>query len=307
MDLEHRLPWGLISTFGYQGSTGHKSTRLVNQNFLGPPNPAFFAVYIPTSDANSNYNGLNVRLRKQLSHGLLFDANYRYSKSIDQLSNEGPGAQTNQTDPAHPQTEYGPSDFDVTHSFSVYSLWDLPIFRNQSNFAGKVLGGWQINGILTAHTGFPWTPVTGTQNSVPITGADSINPTRPIGVLAAENHNYSNSTFTTPGGNFPLGGTKYFDISAPGPPGIGRNSERGPHYFDVDFSVVKKFGLPTLRLLGEGANIELRGNFYNVFNKLNLQPIGFGTAQARVEDSHFGTSPGGLSGRVVEFHARVNF
>ena len=306
-EIEHRLPWGLVSTIGYQGSAGHKITRLVNQNFLQAPNPAFFAVYFPTSDVNSNYNALNLRLRKQLSHGLLFDAIYRYSKSIDQLSNEGPGAQTNQTDPAHPQTEHGPSDFDATHNLSFYSLWDLPIFRNQSNFAGKVLGGWQINGILSAHSGFPWTPVTGTQNSVPITGADTINPTRPIGVLADWNHDYSDSTFTTPGGNFPNGGPAYFDISQPGPPGIGRNSQRGPHYFDVDFSVVKKFGLPTMKLFGEGANIELRGNFYNAFNKLNLQSIAFGSDEARIENTRFGMSPGGLAGRVIEFHARLNF
>jgi outer membrane receptor protein involved in Fe transport len=307
MEIEHRLAWGLISTIGYQGSAGHKITRLVNQNFLQAPNPAFFAVYFPTSDVNSNYNALNLRLRKQLSHGLLFDAMYRYSKSIDQLSNEGPGSQTNQTDPAHPQTEHGPSDFDATHNFNLYSLWDLPIFRNQSNFVGKVFGGWQVNGILGAHSGFPWTPVTGTQNSVPVTGALTINPTRPIGVLAAGNNDYSNSTFTTPGGNFPNGGPAYFDISQPGPPGIGRNSQRGPHYFDVDFSVVKKFGLPTMKLLGEGASIELRGNFYNVFNKLNLQSITFGSDQAKIENSHFGTSPGGLAGRVIEFHARINF
>lgn len=307
LDLEHRFPWGLISTLGYQGSAGHKGTRLVNQRFLEPGSPAFYAVYIPTSDVNSNYNALNVRLRKQLSHGLLFDANYRFSKSIDQLSNEGPGAQTNQTDPAHPQTEHGPSDFDVAHTFSVYALWDLPIFRNQSNFAGRVLGGWQINSILTAHAGFPWTPVTGTQSSVPVPGADTINPVRPIGVLRAGNQNYSNSTFLTPGGNFPGGGNTYFDISNSGPPGIGRNSQRGPRYFDVDFSVVKKFALPTLKVLGEGANVELRGNFYNVFNRLNLQSIGFGSDQARIENTQFGTSPGGLSGRVVEFHARLNF
>jgi outer membrane receptor protein involved in Fe transport len=307
MEIERRLPWGLFSTIGYQGSAGHKITRLVNQNFLEQPNTAFFAVYFPTSDVNSNYNALNLRLRKQMSHGLLFDAIYRYSKSIDQLSNEGPGAQTNQTDPAHPQTEHGPSDFDVTHNFSFYTLWDLPIFRNQSGFAGKVLGGWQVNGILSAHSGFPWTPVTGTQNSVPVTGADTINPTRPIGVLADWNHDYSNSTFTTPGGNFPNGGPTYFDITQPGPPGIGRNSQRGPHYFDVDFSVVKKFGLPTMKVFGEGANIELRGNFYNVFNKLNLQSIAFGSDQARIENSRFGTSPGGLAGRVIEFHARFNF
>jgi hypothetical protein len=165
---------------------------------------------------------------------------------------------------------------------------------------------------LSAHSGFPWTPVTGFLNSVPITGADTINPTRPLGVLAEWNHDYSNDTFITPGGNFPQGGLHYFDIGPqdpnnPRPPGIGRNSQRGPRYFNVDMSVVKKFGLPNMKVLGEGASIELRGNFYNIFNKLNLESIGFNTPQSKIEDPHFGTSPGGLAGRVIEFHARLNF
>jgi hypothetical protein len=72
-------------------------------------------------------------------------------------------------------------------------------------------------------------------------------------------------------------------------------------------SVVKKFGLPNMKVLGEGASIELRGNFYNIFNKLNLESIGFNTPQSKIEDPHFGPSPGGLAGRVIEFHARLNF
>ncbi len=69
-EIEHRLPWSLIATAGYQGSVSHKLTRLVNQNFLQAPNPSFFAVYIPTSDINANYNALNFRLRRQFSDGL---------------------------------------------------------------------------------------------------------------------------------------------------------------------------------------------------------------------------------------------
>src|SRR5713226_4307024 len=160
LEIEHRLPWRLIATAGYQGSAGHKLTRLVNQNFLQAPTQknAFFAVFIPTSDVNSNYNSLNLRMRRQFDRGFQFDFYYRYSKSIDQLSSEGPGAQTNQTDPARPQNEHGPSDFDAKHSFTASALWDLPIFRGRSDWLGKVVGGWQLNGILSAHTGFPWTP-----------------------------------------------------------------------------------------------------------------------------------------------------
>src|SRR6266851_3042999 len=254
LEAEHRLPWKLIGSAGYQGSVGHKLTRLVNQNFLQQPNPAFFAVYLPTSDVNSNYNALNTRLRRQFSRGFQFDFIYRYSKSIDQLSSEGPGAQTNQTDPAHPQTEHGPSDFDAKHSFSLTSLWDVPFLRGRNDWLGKIAGGWQINGVLSAHTGFPWTPTTCVIQSVPITNAFNICPTRPTALLAPPGRDTSNDAFLKPDANFPgmvntgncnasngpVGGLPYFDICNPGPPGIGRNSFRGPNYFGLDLSIVKQ-------------------------------------------------------------------
>ena len=323
MEAERRLPWNLIASLGYQGSAGHKLTRLVNQNFLQAPTQknAFFAVYFPTSDINSNYNSLNARLRRQFSQGLQFDFIYRYSKSIDQLSNEGPGAQTNQTDPAHPQTEHGPSDFDSKHNVALSALWDLPILRNRHDLVGSLLGGWEINGILSAHTGFPWTPTTCIIASVPITNASNICPTRPTALLQEPGRSTSNEAFLTPDANFsgivhsgncnaangPIGGLPFFDICHPGTPGIGRNSFRGPNYFGLDFSVMKQFSLPSMRFLGEGAKIELRGNFFNAFNKLNLQPIGFNTDQNRIENPRFGESAGGLAGRVIEFQARFSF
>jgi hypothetical protein len=325
LDVEHRLPWRLIASAGYQGSAGHKLTRLVNQNFLQAPSPAFFAVYIPTSDVNSNYNSLNLRLRRQFDRGFQFDFYYRYSKSIDQLSNEGPGAQTNQTYPARPQNEHGPSDFDVKHSTTLTALWDLPIFRGRTDWIGKVVGGWQINGILSAHSGFPWTPTTCVIASVPITNAANICPTRPSALLKEPGRDTSNGAFLNPLANFPglkfFGpgvdcgqanpanhpGFPYFDICTPGQPGIGRNSFRGPHYFGLDFSLAKQFGLPNLRFIGEGGKIELRGNFFNAFNKLNLQPINFNTDQGRIENTKFGQTPGGLAGRVIEFQARLSF
>ena len=321
LDVERRMPWRLLGTVGYQGSVGHKLTRLVNQNFLQAPSPAFFAVYLPTSDVNSNYNALNTRLRRQFDRGFLFDFYYRYSKSIDQLSNEGPGAQTNQTDPARPQNEHGPSDFDAKHSFTASALWDLPIYRTRTDWVGKVVGGWQVNTIMSAHTGFPWTPVTGQISSVAITSAANINPTRPSALLQQPPRDTSNNAFITPNFNFPgivrngnctpangpLQGSPYFNICTPGPPGIGRNSFRGPHYFGLDLSLAKQFGLPAAKFIGEGTKLELRGNFFNAFNKLNLQPIGFGTDQARIENPKFGQSPGGLAGRVIEFQARLSF
>jgi hypothetical protein len=323
LELERHLPGDLILTVGYQGSVGHKLVRLVNQNFLQQPSNSWYAVYFPTSDVNSNYNALNVRLRRQFTHGFLVDFQYRYSKSIDQLSNEGPGAVTNQTDPAAPQTEHGPSDFDATHYMNLYGLYDLPFFRDKSQWTGKVLGGWQINGIMTWHTGFPWTPVTGNFGSVAITNAANIFPTRPTflaGALPAP-RDTSDYAFMTPGVEFPglidngncnpmngpIQGTPYFGTCNPGPPGIGRNSFRGPGYFNVDTSIAKRFGLPSMKFLGEGASIELRGNFFNLFNKLNLEPLVSQSANVNISNPLFGLSPGGLAGRVIEFQAKLSF
>jgi hypothetical protein len=114
----------------------------------------------------------------------------------------------------------------------------------------------------------------------------------------------SNEAFTRPGGNFPGGGPRYFSLAA-GPPGVGRNSFRGPHYFSVDMSIVKNTGLPSF--LGEAANLELRANFFNVFNQLNLQPIRFFDDGSIVTSPNFGRSTKGLSGRVFELQARFRF
>lgn len=307
LEAEYRLPYNMVATVGYQGSSSHKLIRLVNQNFLQKPNPKFFAVFIPQNDVNANFNAMNLRLTRRFAQGFQVDAYYRWSKSIDTLSYEGPGAVTNQTNPAHLETERGPSDYDTTHYFVMTGLWDLPLLRNRKDMVGKVLGGWQINGVLTVHSGFPWTPKTGRQNSVPVTGADTINPTRPVAYFGGALNDSSNDAFIRPGGNFPGGGTKYFDISHPGAPGIGRNFFRGPHYRSVDFSLVKQTGLPHVRGLGENANVEVRFNMFNAFNTLNLQPLNFFDSGTFIEDQNFGRSERGLAGRVVELQLRFSF
>ncbi len=315
LETEYQLPWHLISTVGYQGSSSHKLIRLVNQNFLYVPNPGFFAIFFPTPDVNANFHSLNLELRRTYSRGLEFTSRYRWSKSIDTLSNEGPGAQTNQTDPAHLSTERGPSDFDATHYFTAAAIWDLPILRNRTDMTGRLLGGWQITGILSAHSGFPWTPVTGFQASVPVTGADTIRPTRPRQYFGGATDNHDNQTFTQNNGNFPgiqgggcpTQGLPYFDICTPGPPGIGRNSFRGPRYFGFDFSAAKSTSIPPFWVFGEGTKLDFRATFFNIFNKLNLTPFGFNSSSTKIEDPNFGLAGSGLGGRVIEFQMRFSF
>jgi outer membrane receptor protein involved in Fe transport len=305
---QYALPHNLIADVGYQGSSSHKLIRIVNQRFVQPvipPNFFAFAVFIPTPDVNANYNALNARLTRRFSKGYQFDFLYRWAKTIDTLSNEGPGAVTNQTFPQDLSQERGPSDYDVRHNFTLSGLWDLPIFRNRKDALGKALGGWQINGILTAHTGFPWTPHTGQCVRAP-GSQDFICPSRPTRYFGGALNDTSNEAFIRPGGNFPGGGLKYFDPNNPGGtllPGIGRNSFRGPKYFAVDMSVAKRTGLPSF--LGEGAFFEAKANFFNAFNNLNLAPFGF--FSPLIDDRDFGRARNALAGRVIELQGRFSF
>jgi len=307
---QYALPGNVTAELGYQGSSSHKLVRLVNQRLVQPvipPNYFAFAVYIPTPDVNANYNALNARLTRRFSRGFSFDAIYRFAKSIDTLSNEGPGAVTNQTFPQDLSQDRGPSDFDVRHSFIVSGLWDLPILRNRRDALGKALGGWQINGILTAHSGFPWTPHTGECVRAP-GSQDFICPSRPTRYFGGALEDTDNEAFIRPGGNFPGGGLVYFDPVNPGgllPPGIGRNVFRGPRYFSTDLSLSKKTLLPKFMHLSEGAFLDVRVNAFNVFNQLNLQPFGF--FAPNVDNRDFGRAERALAGRVVEFQGRISF
>ena len=322
LEIQQELPAKLTGTIGYQGSAGHKLIRLVNQNFLYANNPAFFQVFFTTPDVNSNYNALNANLVRRFSQGVQIQANYRWSKSIDQLSYEGPGFVTNQTFPQDNRTERGPSDFDVRHYFNLSALYELPFFRTRNDFVGKVLGGFEITGILTARTGFPFTPVVGGCTSTP--GGPSLCPVRPQGYSGPTDLDTSDDAFIT-GSNFPGGGGPFFTVfdlpnNSVAPPGIGRNSFRGPSYFNVDMSLVKHTRLGGF--LGESSDLELRANFFNVFNQLNLKTFEFGSDATMIgffnagdanvpgvltSNPRFGIATEGLAGRVVELQARFRF
>jgi Carboxypeptidase regulatory-like domain len=306
LETQYSLPFQLTASVGYQGSSSHKLIRLVQQRFLYPVPADFFAyaVYFPTPDVNANYNAMNLRLSRRFAQGFQFDALYRWSKSIDTQSYEGPGFATNQTYPQDLRQERGPSDFDVRHNFVASALWDLPILRGRQDWIGRAFGGWQINTVLTAHSGFPWTPVIGQCVSTP--GGPELCPSRPAVYFGGALSDSSDDAFIRPGGNFPGGGAQYFDTSKPGDrvPGIGRNVFRGPRYSSVDFSFIKETRLPGL---GENAALEIRANFFNAFNLRNLAPFGFSTASTTVTDPNFGQPTSGLAGRVIELQARFSF
>jgi hypothetical protein len=312
LDTEYQLPAGFLAGLGYQGSSSHKLIRIADLTLLFPTNPRFDPVFFIIPDVNANYNAMLARLSRSFAQGFRMDAVYRWSKSIDTLSFEGPGGETNQTFPADQRTERGPSDYDVRHHFVLSGLWDLPILRGRSDLIGRVFGGWQINGIFTKHSGFPWTPKIGPAIRQP--SGKFFGPIRPTEYFGGAGDDSSDEAFIT-GSNFPGGGANFFDTTVTGdpptialnPPGIGRNSFRGPKYSSLDLSLVKQTSLSGIPRLGEGASLELRANFFNAFNQLNLTPIRFFDPGTFVTDPNFGRSSRALSGRVIEFQARFSF
>ncbi len=329
LGIQYQLPYQIIAAVEYEGSQSRNLGRLINLNFFYTPrlfnsdaqiNGGFAPVFYVRSDVSANYNGMNARIERRFAQGFQISANYRFAKSLDQLSFEGPGFVTNQTYPLDQREEWGPSDFDVRHNFVLSGIYELPFFRNdRQGWLYKVFGGLEISGILTRHTGFPFTVFQGAGLRTP--SGEFFGPIRPTGYNGNQPLPNTNENFLSPGGIFPGGGSQYFSGTLRtvrignddfptyelNPPAIGRNTFRGPKYFNVDLSVAKRFGLPSLGVLGEEANLELRVNAFNVFNSLNIAPFNFGEGNLFFTSGNFGQATSGLAGRVVELQARFRF
>jgi hypothetical protein len=315
LEMQYELPYNMVGTVGYTGSVGRHYARLVNQNFThSQVNSPVFAAYFAQTDSNQSYNAMNVNLTRHVTPDLFFSAYYTWSKSLDQMSNgDAADSLANQTNPADNGSEWGPSDYDARQRITITGSYELPHLHTGNKYVKQAANGWQVNGVMTHHTAFPWTPVTwNLQTSPLVPGANVVGPTRPLKYLGGAGDSCSNDAFKT-GSNFPKGGPAYFDITTPVDqtnytykPGIGRNSFRGPCYFDIDMSFAKQF---TLNRYEHNTQLRLQVNAYNIFNILQLQPIPNGNTNgsAIITNSTFGESLGGDAGRVIEITARIQF
>jgi hypothetical protein len=276
--------------------------------------------YFP-NDANASYNALLAEIQHHFARQFQIDLQYRWSHTIDDGSYDNFIGQY----PYGLQYMKGDADFDVRHNVKLYGVWSPRIFGGHG-WVDKILGGWQISGILSWHTGYPWTPLyTNTGGNVVYPNSQYVN-LRPGAYLGGAGTDYSNSTFMRPNGNFPNGALAYFTVPAfptlgiPPAPSVGRNVLRGPEYFDTDMTLVKAFGLPKLPIVGENARFEFRADFFNIFNKLNLTPFNTGSGDygnafpgnvisndGKTSNPLFGQAQTALGGRVVNLQVRFSF
>ncbi len=111
--------------------------------------PLFSNIFAENTNANSNYNGLQVSVERNFSKGLMFQASYTYSKAIDQ------GASfENELNPINQEATRGLSLLDAKNRFVFSPVWQLPIPKKEG-FAGKIANGWQVSAIITYQSGFP--------------------------------------------------------------------------------------------------------------------------------------------------------
>jgi hypothetical protein len=246
---------------GTPGTT--KGSVLQGQQYIpvqSRPNPYLGAGFFWYTEGNTSYNALQFDATRRLNHGLQLRANYTWSKDLD-MNSALTGAQANNQaqmilDRNNLKRDWGPSALDVKNQASISGLYALPFGHNSR------WGGWQLNGIATLLSGFPFTPQIGANRSG---DGDTRNPDRPSlnpafsgpVVLGNPNQWFNPSAFV-----LPTAGT-YGNL--------GRGVYRGPGLADLDVSLFK-----TTKLT-ERTNLQFRAEFFNALNHPN-----FGTPNATV-------------------------
>jgi len=324
LETQYDLGNQWVATLGYSGSSArHLPLQYNLYNKFAPQilsgalafNPAVNFIDWYEDSGTSSYNALRAELRHQFSHTFEADVQYQWAHSLD----AGSGPYTQPDYQWLPGQNWGNSDYDVRNTIKMFGMWTPRLFPGNT-MAEKILGGWTFSPVFIYHSGFPYNPHYGGLGCNAFYKNNGNCDLRPASYLGGASSSQSTDSFKTAAGHFPNGGTSYFtqpdvvdntspdwsDInSVPTPtalpqvPGIGRNAFYGPRYSDLDFAATKAFGLPSMKVLGENARLEIRANAFNVFNKVNLSNI-----NTNITDSNFGRANNALGSRTIEgeFH-----
>ncbi len=242
-------------------------------------------VITPTS--HSSYHALQTSLAGQIPHGGPgVQAGYTWGKSLDDVSGVlgGTGSTGAVTvlgpqDPFDTHSEKGPSNFDVTHSFSVSAAQELHVenLGSQPPGARLVTAGWELLSISSIASGSPFTIYSGIQQTgVGTIGADRPDQIGVPGLSTAHSSTRSRDDYFGRGAN----NSTFFSIpigiaGGTGPNSgrfgtLGRDTFRGPAYYDFDFALIKTTPISHRPSGLERADLQFRGEFFNVFNIVNM-------------------------------------
>jgi hypothetical protein len=272
-------------------------------------NPLFASLTRSRWDGNSDYNALQIIVRRRSASGLQFQVFYTYSHSIDDKSTIAGGESRQEPntllDFLNPSRDRGRSSFDARHNVVPTITYPFP-FRFQNKALGLIAGGWTVNGIGTFRTGEPITGRVGGKGSSQ--NGDRWVPDRPNLNPGFSNNPTSGVTAGCAGvaAGQKLGTqTLWFDPCAFSRPAkgtygnLGRNTITGPPLYNVDFSADKNFKLT------EALNLQFRAEIFNLLNEAHFYaPVFTVFAGSAGQITKPISSP---DGRLVQFGLKLAF
>jgi Carboxypeptidase regulatory-like domain len=283
--IEQQVAPATSLTIGYVGSHGYHQILSEDQNTPAtvtcpaPGCPAALApgtVFYPsTTKANpnvanttswvgqgvSNYNGLEVDVRRQLSHGLQLRGVYTFASNLDNGSAWNTSVSANTPAfvmyPGNPGLDYGPAATNIRHAGAINGTWELPFSQGllANPVAKELVGGWSLSGIATLQSGFPFSPQLGYN---PTGNGDTRNPVRPNRATGFSGPLYGKTV------------QQWFNpaaFSAPYPGtfgNVGRDTLTGPGLTELDFALAKS------TTIHERLRAQFRAEFFNVLNHSNF-------------------------------------
>ncbi len=297
LTLEHQFADNIAVSAAYVGNHAINivGSRQFNPALFGPGAtvanentrrlyPGFGSVELASSYVYENFHSLQLNATKRLGNGLSLLSNFTWSKTVDDTSSATEG-NAGPPNPFNFASARGPADFDQTYRFNLSVVYLLPRLKVRG-FRNVLLNDWQLNVISSLNSGLPFTVISGTDRSRSGIGndyADVIgNPARPAGANQIAQYFNTAAFVQAQIGTFGS---------------VGRNTLRGPAYFDVDTSLFKQFRLT------ERAQLQLRAEAFNIENRPNFSNPN-SNASAGVT---FGRITAAADPRVLQFALKVLF
>jgi carboxypeptidase family protein len=318
--IQHELPGQMALEVSYVGN--HSSHQLLQPDFNFAPNFAtnntsINGDFLRNQKLNGayqgigsiagtatwgwgNYHGMTAKLEKRLTNGLQFVTSYTYGHALANSGTTLSGSNGNYTkDPSNWNTSYANAAWDIRHNFTTAFNYDIPFGRgkrygaNMNRVVNALVGGWATNGILTLHTGQPFTLRANGCNGVwsgcspfLVAGTD---PNAAPSIGRNPDQWFNTSNLLLPQQAIPSGLTQG---------NLGLQTNYGPPTRTLDFSLFKNFAFT------ERIGLQFRAEGTNIANTPQ-----FGVPDNNRQDSNFGqvTSTAAGSERHIQFALRLHF
>ncbi|MBI1789577.1 MAG: hypothetical protein HYR60_18750, partial [Acidobacteria bacterium] len=242
------------------------------------------------NDYRAGFHSAQFRVEKRFSRGFSFMGSYVLGKGVDNVNAPQPGLTPGVGNPFNLRQEKGRGNFDRRHAVSVSWLWS-PAVPFQQRAAKAALGNWSLGVFHSIQSGAPLSVTMGTDVALDGTGqqnlqrAQLVNGVTYADVARAQTNRadmvdrFFNTAAFVPANLVPRG---VYGNS-------GRNIINGPAQSNTDFTLMKDI------LVREPLRMQLRGEFFNVFNQVNFAP-----PNTLVSSGGFGRITGASDGRVIQ-------